>query len=101
MQLEKVSAQQNNLKKQLNNEIKLLEKNILMMQKGMDGKHIKTDENIKAVEQLQLKLNLGEMNVFDFIKLSAVIIDGSLSELEMLNNYNQNVIKYQFLTTNF
>jgi hypothetical protein len=101
LQMEMVSAQQNNLKKQLNNELKLLEKNILMMQKGMDGKRIKTDENIKAVEQLQLKLNLGEMNVFDFIKLSAVIIDGSLSELEMLNNYNQNVIKYQFLTTNF
>jgi len=101
LQQETITVQQNNLKKQLTNELKLLEQNILMMQKTFEGKQPNMNENIKGLEQLQQKLNLGEINTFDFIKLSSIVIDGSLSELEMLNNYNQNVIKYQFLTTNF
>ncbi|KAB2859762.1 MAG: CusA/CzcA family heavy metal efflux RND transporter [Flavobacteriales bacterium] len=101
LQQETITVQQNNLKKQLANELKLLEQNILMMQKTFEGKQPNMIENIKGLEQLQQKLNLGEINTFDFIKLSSIVIDGSLSELEMLNNYNQNVIKYQFLTTNF
>lgn len=101
LQQETITVQQNNLKKQLTNELKLLEQNILMMQKTFEGKQPNMNENIKGFEQLQQKLNLGEINTFDFIKLSSIVIDGSLSELEMLNNYNQNVIKYQFLTTNF
>ncbi|MBE7441496.1 MAG: CusA/CzcA family heavy metal efflux RND transporter [Flavobacteriales bacterium] len=101
LQQETITVQQNNLKKQLANELKLLEQNILMMQKTFEGKQPNMNENIKGLEQLQQKLNLGEINTFDFIKLSSIVIDGSLSELDMLNNYNQNVIKYQFLTTNF
>lgn len=101
LQQETITVQQNNLKKQLTNELKLLEQNILMMQKTFEGKQPNMNENIKGLEQLQQKLNLGEINTFDFIKLSSIVIDGSLSELDMLNNYNQNVIKYQFLTTNF
>lgn len=101
LQQETITVQQNNLKKQLTNELKMLEQNILMMQKTFEGKQPNMNENIKGLEQLQQKLTLGEINTFDFIKLSSIVIDGSLSELDMLNNYNQNVIKYQFLTTNF
>jgi len=101
LQMETIANQQFNLKRQLVNELKLLEQNILMMQKTFEGKEFHIKENIKGLEQLQQKLTLGEINTFDFIKLSSIVIDGSLSELDMLNNYNQNVIKYQFLTTNF
>jgi cobalt-zinc-cadmium resistance protein CzcA len=101
LQMETIANQQSNLKRQLVNELKLLEQNILMMQKTFEGKELHIKENIKGLEQLQQKLTLGEINTFDFIKLSSIVIDGSLSELDMLNNYNQNVIKYQFLTTNF
>ena len=101
LQMETIANQQSNLKRQLVNELRLLEQNILMMQKTFEGKEPHIKENIMGLEQLHQKLTLGEINTFDFIKLSSIVIDGSLSELDMLNNYNQTVIKYQFLTTNF
>lgn len=101
LQIDAISFQQSNLKNQLTNELNALQQSILMMKNTLDGKEINLQDNTKGIEQLQQKLSLGEINFFDFIKLSSIIIDGSLSELEMLSNYNQNVIKYKFLTTNF
>ena len=74
---------------------------ILLLENAVLNQPIPNAISNKGIEQLQQKLSLGELSYLDFLKLSSIIIDGAISELEMLNSYNQTVIKYNYLTTNF
>jgi cobalt-zinc-cadmium resistance protein CzcA len=101
LQMDMVSQKQSNQKNQLTNELLSLEKTIALLEAAVTSQNTADNLSAKGIAQLQEKLRLGEISFLDFLKLSSIIIDGTISELELLNNYNQAVIKYNYLTTNF
>lgn len=101
LQTDIVTQKQNNLKNQLKSELISLEKTIALLEGSVSNQNRTDNISAKGLKQLQEKLSLGEISFIDFLKLSSIIIDGTISELELLNNYNQAVIKYNYLTTNF
>jgi cobalt-zinc-cadmium resistance protein CzcA len=101
LQMDMVSQKQSNQKHQLTNELLSLEKTISLLESAVANQNTADNISAKGIQQLQEKLRLGEISFLDFLKLSSIIIDGTISELELLNSYNQAVIKYNYLTTNF
>lgn len=101
LQMDMVNQKQTNQKNKLTNELLSLQETILLLENAVSNKNSTDNLSAKGIKQLQEKLSLGEISFIDFVKLSAMIIDGTISELELLNNYNQAVIKYNYLTTNF
>jgi cobalt-zinc-cadmium resistance protein CzcA len=101
LQMNMISQKQSNQKNQLTNELLSLEKTIALLENTVTNENTADNLSAKGIAQLQEKLRLGEISFLDFLKLSSIIIDGTISELELLNNYNQAVIKYNYLTTNF
>jgi cobalt-zinc-cadmium resistance protein CzcA len=101
LQMDMVSQKQTNQKNQLTNELLSLEKTISLLESAVANQNNADNISAKGIQQLQEKLRLGEISFLDFLKLSSIIIDGTVSELELLNSFNQAVIKYNYLTTNF
>ncbi|MGE0560223.1 MAG: CusA/CzcA family heavy metal efflux RND transporter [Flavobacteriales bacterium] len=101
LQISAAQHYQTDLKLKLENELLNLQNTITLLENNVKGIKTEQQQLIMGIEQLQQKLKLGEINHIDFIRLSSVIIDGAISELEMLNTYNQSIIKYNYLTVNF
>ncbi len=57
-------------------------------------------QSIEVLKDLENKLNLGEINTIDYLKLSNIIIEGVGNSLSTINSYNQMVIRHEFLSTN-
>jgi len=101
LQMDMVNQKQINQKNKLTNELLSLQETILLLENAVINKNRTDNLSAKGIQQLEEKLRLGEISFLDFVKLSTMIIEGTISELELLNNYNQAVIKYNYLTTNF
>jgi cobalt-zinc-cadmium resistance protein CzcA len=101
LQTDMVNQKQINLKNQLSNELLSLQETILLLENAVANQNTTDNISTKGIQQLQEKLRLGEISFLDFVKLSSMIIEGTISELELLNSFNQAVIKYNYLTTNF
>lgn len=93
-------ASQSDIKRQLTKELEIIVRNIQLFEKlnFKQGNQLNYDN--LGIKNLQQKLNTGEINAFEFIKYCSILIDGSIGEMEMINQYNQNIIKYNFLTAN-
>jgi len=99
LQIEAAKTENDNLKKLLESELQTLTKNIAFMQQNVGNNQQYFDDTLLGLQQLQQQLTVGEINHYEFVQLTNIIIEGALSEMEMINSFNQAVIKHQFLTT--
>jgi len=79
-------------------ELMTLQQDLFFMKKNVS----RSGNGLKAVEtgllQIQEQLKSGYISHYDFIRMADIIIIGALSEMQMIHDFNQAVIKYQFLT---
>lgn len=87
------------------NEVRYWEKERMSLQQElifMEKNISRSGGRAKALEtgflQIQEQLKSGYISNYDFIRMSDIIIHGALSEMQMMHDFNQAVIKYQFLT---
>lgn len=99
LQIEAAKTENDNLKKLLESELQTLTKNIAFMQQNVGNNQQYFDDTLLGLQQLQQQLTVGEINHYEFVQLTNIIIEGALSEMQMINSFNQAVIKHQFLTT--
>jgi cobalt-zinc-cadmium resistance protein CzcA len=52
----------------------------------------------KGYQQLWKKYTTGEINAIDYVRMAAILAEGALSEADIINQYNQAVLKYRYLT---
>ncbi|MCB0402491.1 MAG: CusA/CzcA family heavy metal efflux RND transporter [Flavobacteriales bacterium] len=101
LEVEAATAQQQKLKLQLESEWIVMKQHIALLRERLSEETSEPGDYLLGITQLKQKHDLGELNAFEFVQMSSIIIDGAISELQIINDYNQAVIKYRFLTTNF
>lgn len=51
-----------------------------------------------GIHQIHMQLSAGEISNYDYVRMMDVMMNGALSEMQMMHDYNQAILKYQFLT---
>lgn len=82
-------------------ELDELTENLTQMSKGLNTFKLDPSACLKGLEQMQQQYAAGEINMFDFIRFSDILIEGAISEMQVMNRYNQLVIRQRFLTQTF
>lgn len=100
LEIDAIHIESKNLKNYLDKELETVKNNIYYLQKNINRNENVVEKAILGIGQIKELLNEGQISNYDYIKLTDVIIDGALSEMEMINKYNQAIIKYNYLTSN-
>ncbi len=101
LQMEGVNEQQQGMRMKLENELLAISSAISFYGEAINPELMSTWQVETALKQLKEKWQSGEINHIEFIRILTLLYEGSTAGIDMINQYNQAVLKHRFLTSGF
>lgn len=84
----------------LQNELDAVLQNIVFIEKELVfNSSVKLTETTTALSLLDKQKQEGYINTLDYVRNADILIEGAINQLQLINSYNQLILKYNFLTS--